>query len=150
MPAKHTTSQPDWHRDVPKTLRSPALIALFIVCVGLLGFGAWAGLAPINSAVIAQGSFVATGQNKTIQHLEGGIVRKILVKEGDVVAPGQVLISEALEITPEIASLIAKSAPAEEIKELAIQQGMVTILGDCIQKASEGITSLSELLSHHA
>jgi multidrug efflux pump subunit AcrA (membrane-fusion protein) len=35
---------------------------------------------------------VATGQNKQVQHLEGGILREILVKEGDVVEPEQILV----------------------------------------------------------
>jgi HlyD family type I secretion membrane fusion protein len=42
--------------------------------------------------VVAQGSFVATGQNKIIQHLEGGIIKEILVSEGDHVVEGQPII----------------------------------------------------------
>ena len=37
--------------------------------------------------------FVATGQNKVVQHLEGGVIREILVREGDIVVPGQTLIN---------------------------------------------------------
>jgi HlyD family secretion protein len=58
----------------------------------LRGFGLWATTAPLASAVVASGSFVATGQNKQVQHLEGGIIREILVKEGDVVEASQSLI----------------------------------------------------------
>ena len=43
-------------------------------------------------AVVASGTFVATGQNKLVQHLEGGILRELLVGEGDEVARGQVLV----------------------------------------------------------
>ena len=53
------------------------------------GFGAWAFMAPLAAAVIAQGSFVATGRNKIVQHLEGGIIKEILVNEGDSVMEGQ-------------------------------------------------------------
>jgi multidrug efflux pump subunit AcrA (membrane-fusion protein) len=49
-------------------------------------------MAPLASAVVASGSFVATGQNKQVQHLEGGIIRELLVKEGDVVAANQPLL----------------------------------------------------------
>jgi len=49
-------------------------------------------MAPIAGAVVASGVFVATGQNKIIQHLEGGVIREIYVREGDVVEPGQVLV----------------------------------------------------------
>jgi HlyD family secretion protein len=58
----------------------------------VMGFGVWGNTAPISGAVIATGVFVTTGQNKTIQHLEGGVIRQILVREGDVVAPGQLLV----------------------------------------------------------
>ncbi|OJU29960.1 MAG: secretion protein HlyD [Nitrobacter sp. 62-13] len=43
-------------------------------------------------AVVASGVFVATGQNKTIQHLEGGMIRDIMVHEGDTVEVGQILV----------------------------------------------------------
>ena len=41
-----------------------------------MGFGVWGNTAPISGAVIATGVFVTTGQNKTIQHLEGGVIRE--------------------------------------------------------------------------
>ena len=50
-----------------------------------MDFGLWAFRAPLAAAVIAQGSFVATGSNKIVQHLEGGIIKEILVAEGDIV-----------------------------------------------------------------
>ena len=56
------------------------------------GLGSWATLAPLESAAIAQGSISVDSNRKTIQHLEGGIVGKILVRDGDVVKAGQVLI----------------------------------------------------------
>jgi HlyD family secretion protein len=62
---------------------------MLLVCGG---FGAWAGFAPLASAIIAPGSFVATSKNKIVQHLEGGIIRHILVEEGDRVAEGQDLV----------------------------------------------------------
>ncbi|KAB2939591.1 MAG: HlyD family type I secretion periplasmic adaptor subunit [Hyphomicrobium sp.] len=56
------------------------------------GFGIWASMAPLAGAVVASGSFVATGQNKQIQHLEGGIIGEMLVKEGDLVTARQPLV----------------------------------------------------------
>ena len=53
---------------------------------------AWASVAPLSSAAIAPGVVTVEGYRKTIQHLEGGIVRNILVKDGDSVSVGQVLI----------------------------------------------------------
>lgn len=63
------------------------LIGLFIV-----GLGIWSALAPLTSAAIASGVVEPESSRKTIQHLEGGIVRSILVKNGDAVSAGQVLI----------------------------------------------------------
>ena len=39
--------------------------------------------------MVTSGKFVAAGQNKQVQHLEGGILREILVREGDLVEAGQ-------------------------------------------------------------
>lgn len=56
--------------------------------VGVLG---WAAFAPLDSAVIANGVVTTTANRKTIQHLEGGMLAKILVREGERVKAGQVL-----------------------------------------------------------
>lgn len=53
---------------------------------------AWATLAPLTTAALANGFVKVAGQRKTIQHLEGGIVREILVREGQTVSKGQVLL----------------------------------------------------------
>src|SRR3979409_1947086 len=82
----------EWHRGVPLSAKWPIFTGLAILVVGLGCFGVWAGVAPLNSAVVAPGTFVATGQNKLVQHFEGGIIRKIAVKEGDVVEANQVLV----------------------------------------------------------
>jgi membrane fusion protein, type I secretion system len=59
----------------------------------VLGLGAWSGLAPLESAAIASGVVESESSRKTVQHLEGGIVKKILVSDGDVVRSGQTLIA---------------------------------------------------------
>ena len=63
-----------------------------VVGVFVLGFLGWAALAPLDSAIVAQGVIVVETHRKTIQHLEGGIVRTIYVKEGQVVHSAQPLI----------------------------------------------------------
>ncbi|HNR76701.1 MAG TPA: HlyD family type I secretion periplasmic adaptor subunit, partial [Parvularculaceae bacterium] len=52
----------------------------------------WSIFAPINSAVIAPGQLSVESNRKTIQHLEGGVIRKILVREGQEVKAGDALI----------------------------------------------------------
>lgn len=81
-----------WHRDVPRSARVPIVLGVFVLLIWGCGFGVWAAVAPLASAVVASGSFVATGQNKQVQHLEGGIIRELLVKEGDVVEANQPLL----------------------------------------------------------
>jgi len=60
---------------------------------------------------------------------------------------GRVGIYEVLLITEEIRRLISKKASAEEIKSLAVEQGMKTLLDSGIEKVRQGITSLEEVLS---
>jgi HlyD family secretion protein len=82
----------EWYADVPRSIRKQTIIGLTLMFVVGGGFGAWAGFAPLASAVIAPGSFVATSKNKIVQHLEGGIIRQILAEEGDRVVEGQDLV----------------------------------------------------------
>lgn len=55
-------------------------------------FGAWSALAPLGSAALAPGSVTVEGYRKTVQHLEGGIVKALHVRDGDTVTKGQVLV----------------------------------------------------------
>ncbi|MER2538978.1 MAG: HlyD family type I secretion periplasmic adaptor subunit [Azonexus sp.] len=59
------------------------------------GFGTfmlWAAFAPLDQGVSTTGQVVVSGNRKTVQHLSGGIVESILVKEGDEVKAGQTLV----------------------------------------------------------
>ncbi len=81
-----------WYETLPRSTKYPTIGGILTMAVVLMGFGVWGNTAPIAGAVVASGVFVATGQNKIIQHLEGGVIREIYVREGDIVEPGQVLI----------------------------------------------------------
>src|SRR5258707_2232061 len=82
----------NWYESLPRSTRIPTIGGVLIMAVALMGFGVWGNMAPVAGAVVASGVFVATGQNKIIQHLEGGVIREIYVREGDTVQPGQVLL----------------------------------------------------------
>lgn len=61
----------------------------------LIGFGlfmAWAAWAPLDEGVPSPGSVAIDTKRKTVQHLTGGLIREVLVKEGEVVAQGQPLM----------------------------------------------------------
>lgn len=82
---------PDFGHDRPfgSGLMSSGLVVIFIF---LFGLGVWSFFAPIESAVIAPGVINVDSSRKTIQHLSGGIVKEILVREGDKVKAGDTLM----------------------------------------------------------
>jgi membrane fusion protein, epimerase transport system len=65
---------------------------VFSIVVLLGGFMLWATLAPLNGAIITEGIVKIDSNRKTVQHLEGGIVKQILVHEGSLVEKNQPLI----------------------------------------------------------
>ncbi len=73
-------------------IAASARLGLIIALLFFGGVGGWAALAPLDSAAIAMGSVKVEGNRKTVQHLEGGIVGEILVRDGDPVTAGQTLI----------------------------------------------------------
>src|SRR4051794_4657712 len=83
-PAVTATPRPD--------LRRPTVWGMLVVLGFVGGFGTWAAVSPLSSAAVAPGRVVVDTQRKTMQHLEGGIVRDILVREGERVAAGQSLV----------------------------------------------------------
>ena len=74
----------DWQR--------VARVGRAIVILGFGVFVGWASLARLDGAAVSSGVVAVESYRKTVQHLEGGIVREILVRDGDVVAEGQVLL----------------------------------------------------------
>jgi HlyD family secretion protein len=73
-------------------VRGPLLLAGLLTMASFGGAAAWSIFAPLESAVIAPGVLVVDSNRKTVQHLEGGTVAELLVREGDTVAAGQPVI----------------------------------------------------------
>jgi len=59
---------------------------------------------------------------------------------------GRTLIAETLEVTPEIMAALRRDASNEEVREIAVKQGMTTMAADGIRKAAIGITSMTEAM----
>lgn len=78
--------------DPEKIADKPIKLGLIILAIFLSIFIIWGVLAPINSSSIANGKIVLDLNKKTIQHLEGGIIERILVREGESVVTDQPLI----------------------------------------------------------
>lgn len=72
--------------------RGPIIFGLWCMAIAFGGFGLWATFAPLASAAVAKGVVVLDSNKKTIQHLEGGIIDKILVHEGKFVEAGEPLV----------------------------------------------------------
>ncbi|MET3579969.1 HlyD family secretion protein [Mesorhizobium robiniae] len=80
-----------WHRKIPTRTGKIAIAGYSAIAAFIGGFGLWAATVPIAGAAIAPGVVAAAGKNIMIQHLEGGVIRKIHFKEGDRVKKGDPL-----------------------------------------------------------
>ncbi|MFK3740081.1 HlyD family type I secretion periplasmic adaptor subunit [Massilia sp. TN1-12] len=78
--------------EVNTDARSFSRIGWLIVLIGFGGFLLWALFAPLDKGVPLSGTVAKESNRKAIQHMTGGTVKEILVKDGDVVKEGQVLV----------------------------------------------------------
>lgn len=69
-----------------------ARLGWIVLLVGFGGFMLWAMFAPLDKGVSAQGTVITDGQRKVIQPAVSGVIEEILVKDGDMVAAGQLLV----------------------------------------------------------
>lgn len=72
--------------------RPSRLLGYGVALVFFAGLGTWAAVVPLAGAAVAPGVVSPDGQRKTIQHLEGGIIQNIKVREGDLVQRGETLV----------------------------------------------------------
>lgn len=72
--------------------RRTLFAGISIIGIFFGGFGTWAAVAPLSSAAMATGVVIVEGQRKKVQHLEGGIVKEILIRDGDAVQAQQIIM----------------------------------------------------------
>lgn len=72
--------------------RRPIRLGLWVLLVGFGGFLLWAALAPLDEGVSAQATVSIETRRKTIQHMTGGIIKQVVVKEGQTVKAGDTLV----------------------------------------------------------
>ncbi|MFA6314271.1 MAG: HlyD family type I secretion periplasmic adaptor subunit [Sterolibacterium sp.] len=77
---------------LPTDTAQPARIGLWVLGIGFGGFLLWAGLAPLDEGVPTPGMVTIETKRKAVQHLSGGIVKQVFVKEGQFVKNGDPLI----------------------------------------------------------
>jgi HlyD family type I secretion membrane fusion protein len=104
--------------------RRVILTACIGVAFGILLMFAWGVLAPLSGAVVAEGVVRVEGERKIVQHQEGGIVKAVLVRDGDRVKIGQPLV-ELDNVVPaaELSALEAQfDAERAKIARLAAER----------------------------
>ncbi len=75
------------------SIRGQVIAGILVVILIIAAFGGWASTAPIAGGAVAPGIISPDGSRKTIQHLEGGIIASIEVRDGDFVEVGTPLIT---------------------------------------------------------
>ncbi|MBS0339874.1 MAG: HlyD family type I secretion periplasmic adaptor subunit [Proteobacteria bacterium] len=97
----------------------------------------WAALAPLSSAVVAEGTVKSAGNRKTVTHAEGGIVAAIHVKDGDRVTQGQTLITLADERVAANAQALRERWAAQTLK---VQRLQAEVAGSGFVPGMEALT----------
>ncbi len=92
-------------------------LGLLIVAIFFGGFGAWAAIGKMEGAIIAPGTIKVEQNRKDVQHLEGGIVQKIWVRDGARVTKGQKLLTlESARVNANVEILSGQRQAALAIK----------------------------------
>src|SRR6478609_2339565 len=74
------------------SIRKVSFAGWLIIAIFFGGIGTWAVTAPLNGAVVGNAVIKIEGNRKSVQHLDGGIVKEMRIKEGDKVNSGDILI----------------------------------------------------------
>jgi HlyD family type I secretion membrane fusion protein len=115
----------------PTSCRRTLVVGWAVIGILFGGFGTWGALAPLSSAAIAPGTVVVDSNRKSVQHLEGGVIREILVRDGDLVEAGQVLLRlDGANVRAALASLRPMLATNQAYKArlLAERDGLDQIM----------------------
>ena len=125
-------------QDTPNwSARGPILTGLFALLLLVGGFGTWSVMTNISGAIIASGRVKVEQNRQVVQHPDGGVVDEIVVKEGDIVAAGDVLIRlDASQLRTELAIVEG------QLFELVARRGRLV----AEQDDAEAITFDAELI----
>ena len=149
IPSPSAFSSADDYGPATIGLRGPVSVGLGAILIFFGIFGGWAALAPLESAAIASGIVSVDTSRKTIQHLEGGIVEEILVRDGDQVSAGQILIRlerTQPEATLDLLTARLITAASREARLIAERDGKKEIEFPELFEAPENQTRRSEAI----
>ncbi|MBX3670857.1 MAG: HlyD family type I secretion periplasmic adaptor subunit [Rhodocyclaceae bacterium] len=94
----------------------PASFGVSVIIVTIVAFVVWGIVAPLNGAVVAQGLVKTELNRKAVQHPEGGIIKRLLAKDGDRVQAGQALLELESVTTDANYQLLREMAAFEAVK----------------------------------
>jgi HlyD family type I secretion membrane fusion protein len=138
--------------DAPN-IRSASMLGVAISGFFILAFIGWGAVAPIASASIATGVLGVEGKTRIVQHLEGGIVGKINVRDGDEVRAGDMLVrldNPKARATYELLSNRRLNALALQARLQAEQAGLDTVVYPKTLKASDAPAVLDMIKGQNA
>lgn len=119
---------------LPTDVKKPLRTGLLVLLIGLGGFLLWAIFVPLASGIPSSGTVIVDGQRKVVQHLSGGVVKHIDIKEGQSVKEGDILMR-----MDEAVALANKSNAESQLKSIEIQiRFLEKLLGDLQSMAEEG------------
>src|SRR6185312_10540219 len=109
--------KPDDQGVIGRSLRLHVLAGVAAILMLVFGVGGWAATTELSGAVIAPGNVIVEGSAKQIQHPTGGVVAELLVREGQIVEAGDVLVRLDATITRANLAIVAKN-----LNELLVRQ----------------------------
>ena len=115
---------------VPRSDRSSRWIGFLIILAAFGGFGTWAVTAEMDGAAVAPGVVQVDSYRQAVEHLDGGLVERIRVRDGDSVEAGDVIVElDDTELHAELATIRSQhaSARAERIRLEAERDGHETM-----------------------
>ncbi|WP_420332486.1 HlyD family type I secretion periplasmic adaptor subunit [Roseibium sp.] len=139
---KHAAAANPADEELSRTVRKHLFFSLFVTIFVVVGIGGWATFTEISGAVVSSGTVVVESNIKQVQHREGGIVRQINVKDGDLVESGDLLLSlddtvtraNLAVITKQLRELTAQElrleAERDELRAISWPEDRIESLGD--------------------
>ena len=122
LPGPVDTARPP-HNVLSMDVRRPARLGLWLVLAGFGGFMAWAALAPLDKGVPLSGNVVVAGSRQVVQHPSGGVIEQLLVRDGDQVTAGQVLVRlDATQARAQYESLRVQYLTARAMQERLVAE----------------------------
>src|SRR5260221_3981532 len=91
-----------------RSMRRHLLVAAVVVSILVVGVGGWGATAVISGAVVASGSLVVDSNVKKVQHLTGGIVGELRVRDGDRVRVGDIVVRLDETVTRANLAIVSK------------------------------------------